>query len=441
MNISVFGLGYVGAVSAACLARNGHHVIGVDVDPAKVRMIASGASPVVERGLHDMLSEVVAAGRLEATTNSAQALAASELSLICVGTPSRADGRMDPRHLESVCRQIGAALGATARTTPQPHIIVARSTMLPGTVANVIVPTLERHSGLRARCNFHVCTNPEFLREGTCIEDFYAPPFILIGADHEDAAARVSAMYRGIEAPLVVTGIATAEMVKYASNCFHAVKVGFANEIGAICKAARIDSHEVMKIVCQDTKLNLSPAYLTPGFAFGGSCLPKDLRALTYAARELGVEVPMLGSVLPSNRLQIQRVVDLVLRTRRNRVGVVGLSFKAGTDDLRESPLVTLVEMLIGRGIEIAIYDRDVSFARLVGTNKEYIQNEIPRIARLLRRDLAEVVGGSDLVVLGTRTATAEEVTPYLREDQVIVDLVRLLHGRMSGDNYHGMCW
>lgn len=442
IRISVFGLGYVGAVSAACLAKQGHRVIGVDVNPVKVRMIASGTSPVVEKGLNEMMGAMAATGRLTATADSAEAVAGSDVSLICVGTPSRANGSLDLRYIESVCREIGAALAAkSAGSKGPPHVVVARSTMLPGTIASVIVPVLEEHSGLRAGRDFHVCINPEFLREGKSIDDFYEPPFILIGADDPDAAATVRALYRGIEAPTFVTAVKTAEMVKYACNCFHAVKVNFANEIGAICKGAGIDSHEVMRLFCQDTKLNLSPYYLIPGFAFGGSCLPKDLRALNYKAREMDVEAPMLSAILPSNRLQIERVVQLVLGTKRRRIGVVGLSFKAGTDDLRESPMVTLVETLLGRGLEILIYDRDVSLSRLVGANKEYIEGEIPHIDRLMRRDLGEVLAGSDLVILGTKTASAGEITPHLREDQVVVDLIRLLEGRLTGGNYHGICW
>jgi GDP-mannose 6-dehydrogenase len=441
VNISVFGLGYVGAVSAACLAGQGHRVIGVDVNPAKVRTISEGASPIVEKGLPELIREMVACGRLSATVSSAEAIAGSDISLICVGTPSCPNGSLDLRYIEGVCREIGLALAARPAGKRPPHVVVARSTMLPGTIASVIVPVLEEHSGLRAGRDFHVCINPEFLREGKSIEDFYDPPFVLIGADDKDAAATVRSIYRGIDARVFETAVKTAEMIKYTCNCFHAVKVTFANEIGSICKEAGIDSHEVMSLVCQDTKLNLSPYYLTPGFAFGGSCLPKDLRALNYKAREMDVEAPMLSSVLPSNRVQIERVVDLVLRTKRRRVGVIGLSFKAGTDDLRESPLVTLIERLIGRGLELTIYDPSVSLSRLIGANKEFIQNEIPHIDRLMRQDLGEVLSGADLIVLGTKIAGADEILAYVDEKKVVVDLVRLLDGRLTGGNYHGICW
>ena len=437
MRICVFGLGYVGCVSAACFAKEGHEVIGVDVNPTKVEIINSGRSPIVEAGVGELIGEMVAQGRLRATTDAAASVADSELSLVCVGTPSRPNGSLDLTYVERVCQEIGAGLAATRA----PHVVVVRSTMLPGTVAGLVTPMLERHSGKRAGHDFSVCINPEFLREGSSLKDFYAPPFTLIGADEQEAAQRVRQLYTHLDAPLFVTDTRSAEMVKYACNCFHALKVTFANEIGNICKGLGVDSHAVMDIFCQDTKLNLSPYYLKPGFAFGGSCLPKDLRAIAYKAKELDVEVPVLSAVLPSNRLQIERAVEMALRGGRRRVGVLGISFKAGTDDLRESPMVTLTEALIGKGLQVAIYDRDVSLARLFGANKEYIEREIPHIAQLMRGSLSEVLDNSDVIIIGNRSAEFLGLDTRLRDEQIVIDLVRLFEGRISDSRYHGICW
>lgn len=436
-SISVFGLGYVGCVSAACLAREGHRVIGVDPNPTKVEIINSGKSPIVEAGVNELIGEMVGAGRLRATTDAADAVRNSELSLVCVGTPSNANGSLDLTYVKRVCKEIGAALEGK----PERHIVIIRSTMLPGTIESTVVPTLEVYSGKKVGAALGVCINPEFLREGTSLKDFYAPPFTLIGADDEDVAASVRRLYSGIDAPLRVTSIKAAEMVKYACNCFHALKVSFANEIGNICKGLGIDSHEVMDVFCQDTKLNLSPYYLKPGFAFGGSCLPKDLRALQYKARELDVEVPVLAAALQSNRLQIERAVEMILRTGRKRIGVLGFSFKAGTDDLRESPIVSLIETLIGKGMRMAIYDRDVSLARLFGANKEYIEREIPHISQLMRASLDEVMEDSEVLVIGNKAEEFRQVEARLRSDQTVIDLVRLFDDRLTGDTYHGICW
>jgi GDP-mannose 6-dehydrogenase len=437
MKLSVFGLGYVGCVSAACFAKEGHEVVGVDVNPAKVEIINGGRSPIVETGVGELIGEMVASGRLRATTDTAAAVADSELSLICVGTPSRANGSLDLNYVERVCQEIGEGFAAKRA----PHVVVVRSTMLPGTVANLVAPTLEKHSGKQSGRDFHVCINPEFLREGSSLKDFYAPPFTLIGADDASAAERLRQLYARLDAPLLVTDTRAAEMVKYACNCFHALKVSFANEIGNICKGLGVDSHAVMDIFCRDTKLNLSPYYLKPGFAFGGSCLPKDLRAITYKAKELDVEVPVLSAILPSNRLQIERAVEMVLRLGRKRVGVLGFSFKAGTDDLRESPMVTLIEALIGKGLQIAIYDRDVSLARLFGANKEYIEREIPHIAQLMRASVGEVLADADVLIVGNKSEEFRAVEGQLRDDQTVIDLVRLIEGRSSDDSYRGICW
>jgi GDP-mannose 6-dehydrogenase len=437
MRLSIFGLGYVGCVSAACLARRGHDVVGTDVNADKVRMINDGASPIVEPGAGDLIAEMVAAGRLRATTDPAEAVAASDISLVCVGTPSNKNGSLDLTYVKRACQQIGEAIAAKGRY----HIVAIRSTMLPGTVEGTVIPTLEVFSGLRAGRDFGVAINPEFLREGTSLADFDNPPFTLIGADDEDAAAQLRRLYADLDAQVLVVGVREAEMVKYTCNCFHALKVTFANEIGNICKAAGVDSHVVMDVFCQDTKLNLSPYYLKPGFAFGGSCLPKDLRAMVYKARELDVEVPVLGSVLASNRQQVERAVDMVLRTGRRNVGVLGLSFKPGTDDLRESPMVTLIEALIGKGMKLSIYDREVELARLFGANKEYIERGIPHISSLLKPRLEDVIDGSDVIVIGKKEDEFRMLSDKLDNGRVIIDLVRMFDVKAPAASYQGMCW
>ncbi|HET8676105.1 MAG TPA: UDP-glucose/GDP-mannose dehydrogenase family protein, partial [Blastocatellia bacterium] len=350
MRLSIFGLGYVGCVSAACFTRDGRDVIGVDANQVKVEIINSGRSPIVEPGIEDLIRRGVESGRLRATTNAEQAVHSSDVSLVCVGTPSHNNGSLDLSYVERVCHEIGEAL----HTKLDFHIVAIRSTMLPGSVESTVIPALESGSGKKAGRDFKVAINPEFLREGSSISDFANPPFTLIGADDEDTAAIMSRLYSHIDAPVITMAIKEAEMVKYACNCFHALKITFANEIGNICKAMDIDSHKVMDAFCKDTKLNLSAYYLKPGFAFGGSCLPKDLRAITYKAKQLDVEAAMLNSILVSNRQQVERAVEMVLGTGRKRVGVLGLSFKSGTDDLRESPMVSLIETLIGKGLKLS---------------------------------------------------------------------------------------
>jgi GDP-mannose 6-dehydrogenase len=437
VKLSVFGLGYVGCVSAACFAEEGNDVIAVDVNPTKVEIINSGKSPIVEEGINELIAKVVKVGRLSATTDSERAVHESDLSLVCVGTPSNQNGSLHLRHVEQVCREIGAAM----KQKQGRHTVVIRSTMLPGTVQTTVIPALEETSGKKAVADFGICINPEFLREGSSLKDFYSPPFTLIGADDEETVSAVRRLYEKINAPVYTTSLKTAEMVKYVCNCFHALKVSFANEIGNLCKALQIDSHEVMHVFCQDTKLNLSPYYLKPGFAFGGSCLPKDLRAINYKAKELDVEVPVLSAILPSNRLQIERAIDMVVESGKKRVGVLGFSFKAGTDDLRESPMVTLIETLIGKGFELALYDRDVSLARLVGANKEYIEREIPHISKLMRAGVDGVLSDSDVIIIGNNAAEFRDVEGRLRKDQQLIDLVHLFDGRTSSENYQGICW
>ena len=436
MKISILGLGYVGCVSAACLASEGHDVIGVDVNPTKVEIVSRGESPIVESGMSDLIKAMVDSRRLRTTTNTKEAIDNSDLSLICVGTPSNANGSLDLSYVERVCQEIGGAL----KTKSQSHTVVIRSTMLPGTIESVVVPALEQYSGKTAGKDFGVCINPEFLREGTSLKDFYAPPFTLIGAEDEASANVVRGLYAKIEAPVFVTAIKTAEMVKYVCNCFHALKISFANEVGNLCKSLGIDSHDVMEIFCQDTKLNLSTYYLKPGFAFGGSCLPKDLRAINYKAKQLDVSVPVLSSLLESNRLQVERAIEMALNSGRKRIGVLGFSFKAGTDDLRESPMVALIEALIGKGMQLAIYDRDVSLARLFGANKEFIERGIPHIAQLMRSTIDEVLETSDVLIIGNKAEEFRAIQSKLRSGQIVIDLVRLFD-RTSDETYQGICW
>lgn len=436
-SVSVFGLGYVGCVSAACLAREGHAVIGVDVSRSKVDMIAAGTATIVENGIGELVAQMVSDGKLTATTSVADAVAKTEISLVCVGTPSQANGGLDLAYVRRVSAEIGAAL----RDKSDWHVVVIRSTVLPGTTAQVVIPILEESSGKKAGKDFGISMNPEFLREGTSIKDFDDPPFTVIGADDERTAASVGSLYAGLAAPVRVVPLAVAEMVKYACNSFHGLKVAFGNEIGSICKALNVDSHEVMRIFCEDTKLNISPYYLRPGFAFGGSCLPKDLRALSYRARQLDIDTPVLSAALSSNQKQIERAYEMVRVTGCKRVGVLGLAFKAGTDDLRESPIVTLVERLLGKGMQLAIYDGHVSRANLIGANREYIENEIPHIWSLMRDSVKEVVDFGDVVVIGNGTPEFREIQPTLRDGQMVVDLVRAFGSRTSDGWYQGVAW
>jgi GDP-mannose 6-dehydrogenase len=435
--VSVFGLGYVGCVSAACFASEGFDVFGVDVNLSKVKLVADGHATVIEEGIESLVCSMVSAGRLHATYDPVEAVCHSDISMICVGTPSQPNGSLGLNHIRHVAEQIGRAL----RTKREHHVIALRSTVLPGTTTGMLIPTLEEASGKRAGRDFSVCMNPEFLREGTALKDFAHPPFTIIGTRDEEAGRAVSALYAGINAPLHITEIGVAEMLKYACNCFHGVKVTFANEIGNLCKALGTDSHEVMRLFCEDRKLNISPAYLRPGYAFGGSCLGKDLRALVYRGKELDIETPVLSAALESNRKQVLKAYEMIHASGRRRVGVLGLSFKAGTDDLRESPIVTLVEMLIGKGHALSIYDRCVSRAGLIGANRDYIEREIPHIWSLMRDDVSMVVGESDLIVIGNDATEFREVQSELRDDQVVVDLVRIFGEQTSAGRYQGICW
>ena len=438
MKISIFGLGYVGAVSLACLARDGHEVVGVDVDPAKLDLIRAGKTPVVEEGMVDLMASVVASGRVLVTTDAREAVARTDMSLICVGTPSAPNGSQDQGAMLRLAEDAGAAL-ADKRT---PHVIIFRSTLVPGTVEDVLVPILERTSGRRAGVDFHVGFQPEFLREGSSIRDYDKPPFTIIGTSSAVAASEVRALFGHLPCEFHVTSIRAAETVKYCCNNFHALKITFANETARLCEALRVDPFEVMDLVCKDRQLNISPAYLKPGFAFGGSCLPKDLRATMHLARTRDVELPMLSGVLASNRAHIELAIAKVMATGLRRVGMIGLSFKPGTDDLRESPLVLLAEHFVGKGLAVLVYDPEVHLSNLLGANRRFIERHLPHIGSLIRRDLAEVVSASEVLVVGFNDAnTARVLRETIRDDQVVIDLAGL-PGRSEGfARYEGLCW
>lgn len=437
MRISIFGLGYVGAVSAACLASDGHQVIGVDPNRTKVDLTARGMTPIIEKDIGEMIAGAVAAGRLRATCDVREAVMGSDVSLICVGTPSQLNGNLDLSYVRRVCEQIGDAL----RDKASFHVVVARSTMLPGSMRNIVIPTLEACSGKTAGKDFGVCNNPEFLREGTAVHDYYNPPKTVIGETDSRAGDMLVELYKDMDAPLIRTDVDTAEMVKYTDNNWHALKVVFANEIGNLCKALDLDGRKVMEIFCQDTKLNLSSYYMKPGFAFGGSCLPKDVRALTYKARSLDLELPVLNAIMPSNRRQIDKAIEMVTVKGHRRVGILGFAFKAGTDDLRESPIVEVIEHLIGKGYELKLYDRNVNLAALTGANRDYILNHIPHISRLMVQDVDEVLSFADTVVIGNGAPEFRQVPDRLREGQVVVDLVRVSSRTSEPGRYDGICW
>jgi GDP-mannose 6-dehydrogenase len=439
MKLSVFGLGYVGSVSAASFAADGHTVVGVDVSPDKVTSLNEGRSPIVEKGLDELIRDNTQNGRLRATTSTKEAIDTTDLSLICVGTPSRKNGSLDLTYLERVCEQIGEALASKASY----HVVVVRSTVLPGTTHGVVIPALERTSGKKYGAGFGVAVNPEFLREGTAIQDFRHPPMTLIGHNYTSDAQPTEALYAKVDADLVSTSIRTAEMIKYASNTWHALKVCFANEVGNLCKRLDIDSHEVMDIFCRDDKLNLSAYYLKPGFAFGGSCLPKDVRAMQYRAKEVDLEMPVIGAILGSNQLQIQHALEMIAETGSKRVGLLGFSFKAGTDDLRESPIVILAEALLGKGYQLCIYDRNVSIARLVGANRDYINKQIPHLSSLLSESLDDVIDKSDVLVVGNGSPEFADALRRTRPEQKVIDLFRLkgIERKDIPAQYTGICW
>lgn len=437
MKISIFGMGYVGAVSAACLAEEGHTIIGVDPNSVKVELINRGAAPIIEKGLDELLQQAVKSRLISATLNAEAAVHGSEISFICVGTPSQLNGSLDLTYVRRVCEDIGRALASKSAF----HVVVARSTMLPGSMREVVIPALEGASGKKAGVDFGVCNNPEFLRESTAIYDYRHPPKTVIGEIDEKSGQHLVDLYKHLDAPLLRTDIETAEMVKYTDNVWHALKVSFANEIGNICKAIGIDGHGVMDIFCQDTKLNLSAYYMKPGFAFGGSCLPKDVRALNYKARSLDLELPIIGNIINTNQKQIDRGFEIITQQGNRKISVLGFSFKAGTDDLRESPIVELIERLIGKGYDVRLYDKSVSLAKLMGANRDYILNIIPHISRLMVDDLQAAVEHGETIVIGNGADEFRDILDWLPDGKMIVDLVRITEQQSIEGRYDGICW
>lgn len=430
-------MGYVGTVSAGCLAQDGHEVVGVDPVHTKVDLINAGQSPIIEADIGEIVAKNVRAGRLRATSDQDQAIRDTELSFVCVGTPSQTNGNLDLTYIRRVCELIGEALKKKSAR----HTVVIRSTILPGTMHQIVIPILEEYSGKKAGTNFGVCNNPEFLREGSAVKDFNSPPKTVIGEFDRTSGDLLAGLYAKLDAPLIRTNIETAEMVKYVDNSWHALKIGFANEIGNLCKSFSIDAHEVMKIFCEDKKLNISPAYLLPGFAFGGSCLPKDLRALAYKAKTHDLQLPIMTSILPSNELQVARGLQLIMEGGSKRVGILGFSFKAGTDDLRESPMIEIIERLIGKGYDLRIFDRNVNLAKLVGANRDFILNRIPHISRLMVNGIEGVLDHAQTIVIGNKDPEFENVLAQLRDGQHVVDFVRITDRRSENGKYDGICW
>jgi GDP-mannose 6-dehydrogenase len=437
MKVSIFGLGYVGTVSAGCLANDGHEVVGVDPIQMKVDLINQGHTPIIEQEIGEIIAANVKSGRLRAVVDPAEAIQATDLSFVCVGTPSQPNGNLDLRFIRRICEQIGDAL----KRKSSKHTVIIRSTVLPGTMRDIVIPVLEESAHKKAGVDFGLCHNPEFLREGSAVRDFYGPPKTVIGELDRSSGDVLTQLYEKLDAPLIRTTVETAEMVKYVDNCWHALKIGFANEIGNISKALQIDAHEVMKIFCQDKKLNISPAYLLPGFAFGGSCLPKDLRALTYKARTADLLLPILGSILPSNEAQISRGLQLIMEKGQKKIGILGFSFKAGTDDLRESPMIEVIERLLGKGYELCIYDKNVNIASLVGANRDFILNRIPHISRLMVGSVEAVLDFAQTIVIGNKDPDFRNVPEKVRDGQSIVDFVRITDRRSDNGTYDGICW
>jgi GDP-mannose 6-dehydrogenase len=417
----------------------GHKVIGVDVSRNKVEMMDSGRTPIIETRMSELVAEGHRTGLLHATTDAASAVLNSEASFVCVGTPSLKNGKLDLSHIEHVAKEIGAAI----RQKKSPHVFILRSTVLAGTTERVAVPILEKESGKICGKDFTVCYNPEFMREGSAVNDFLNPPYTILGASDTCHLAPLRELYQKTPGTLYETTIPVAEMVKYFSNCYHALKVGFANEMGTMCKHLGVDTQAVTEIFTSDTKLNISSAYLSPGFAFGGSCLPKDLRAITYKAKELDLKLPLLESLMPGNAEHIERAVEMVIGTGKKKIAQLGLSFKAGTDDLRESPQVQLIKRLIGEGLEVKVWDEDVSLGRLAGSNRQYIEEVIPHIGSVLSADLESVLSTAEVVILGNKSASKDRLARYLRPEQIVIDLVHLDRTRRPEgiQNYEGICW
>jgi GDP-mannose 6-dehydrogenase len=436
MKVSIFGLGYVGTVSAACLAQDGHEVIGVDPVSTKVDLINAGQSPIIEANIQEIITEAVGAKRLRAIQDPPRAIYETDLSFVCVGTPSQMNGNLDLSYIRRVCEEIGRAL----KSKEARHTIVIRSTVLPGTMRGIVIPILEQQSGKRAGVGFGICNNPEFLREGSSVMDFKFPAKTIIGEADEASGDVVADLYARLEAPMIRVNLETAEMVKYIDNAWHALKIGFANEIGTLCKSLGVDAAKAMEIFCMDTKLNISPAYLSPGFAFGGSCLPKDLRALNYMAKLRDLELPILSSILRSNDMQVMRGLQLIMAKGHNRVGILGFSFKEGTDDLRESAMIEVIERLVGKGYDLRIYDKNVQLAKLVGANREFVLNRIPHIAALMVDNVDAVLEHGRTIVIGNRDPEFRMVPDRLQDGQCIVDLVRIAHTNRNHGTYDCIC-
>jgi GDP-mannose 6-dehydrogenase len=436
--ISVFGLGYVGAVSLACLARDGHEMTGVDIDPNKLELVRGGQAPIVETGIQELMRAVVHGGSVKVTDSVRDAILSTDLSFVCVGTPASANGNQDLGAIIRIAEQIGAVLAEKASR----HVIVVRSTVKPGTVEEVIQPVVERASGLKAGRDFSLCFQPEFLREGTSISDYDHPPMTVVGTNDEYAGELLRSVFGHLPCEFVQTSVRAAEMLKYACNAFHAVKVTFANEIGRISQAIGVDPHEVMKLLCMDRQLNVSPAYLRPGFAFGGSCLPKDLKALLYTAKTKDVELPMLANVIASNAAHIEHAIDAVLSSGKRSVGMIGLSFKSGTDDLRESPFVIMAERFIGKGLQLCIYDPEVNVARLIGANRRYIEESIPHIASLMTSEIETLIRNADVLVVAMKSPEVlAALEAHTRPDQLLLDIALLPDHEAFRAQYHGICW
>jgi len=436
LKVSIFGLGYVGTVSAGCLAAEGHEVVGVDRARTKVDLINSGQSPIIEPEIGEIIASAVKAGRLRAIDDAVQAIQETELSFVCVGTPSQANGNLDLTYIRRVCEEIGVAL----KNKSAHHIVVIRSTILPGTMRRIVIPVLEEYSGKQAGVGFGVCNHPEFLREGAAVMDFRFPAKTIIGEIDQSSGDRLAAVYPNLDTPLIRTDLETAEMVKYIDNCWHALKIGFANEVGNLCKSLSVDGLKAMEIFCLDRKLNISPAYLAPGFAFGGSCLPKDLRALSYMAKMRDLELPIMTSILRSNELQVMRGLQLIMDKGQKQVGILGFSFKAGTDDLRESPMIEIIERLLGKGYDLRIFDRNVQVAKLLGANRDFILNRIPHISKLMVDNIDAVLNHGKTIVIGNSDPDFRTVPGRLHDGQCVVDFVRTANIEGTNGRYDSIC-
>ncbi|HNW57752.1 MAG TPA: nucleotide sugar dehydrogenase [Bacteroidales bacterium] len=435
MDISIFGLGYVGCVSIGCLAKSGHHIIGVDVSQTKVNQINSGCATIIEKDIDHIIAEQRKSGRIEATTDPIDAVLRSEISIVAVGTPSSDKGHLDLQYIFNVAEEIGKALSKKSKF----HIIAIRSTIMPGT-CDKFAGIVEKSSGKKRNIDFAIADNPEFLREGTAVHDFNNPPLTLIGSDNKEAAETLAGLYKNLPAEIIITDLKTAEIMKYVNNTYHALKISFGNEIGNICSELGIDSHKVMEIFCKDKQLNISPYYFKPGFAYGGSCLPKDLKGLQTLAHDLYVTVPVIDGINKTNDIQIERAVKIIYKYWNKKLGFLGLSFKAGTDDLRNSPAVSVIEALMGKGCDITIYDKNINLSLLTGTNKEYINSKIPHLATLLTKDPAQLVKDCDVIIVNTKEPEFLELVKNIN-DKLIIDFVRLDESLLSKENYHGINW